>query len=73
MLVADLEIWLNVVRLLWSFNMTELQDEPINLEEYSGLSGRSPIPFKVNLSPRHPNVEKLLEAADICDPIGDLS
>ena len=63
MLVADVEIWLNVVRLLWSFDITELPAEPINLDEYSGLSGRSPIPFKVRLIPRHPNVENVLDAA----------
>lgn len=67
MMVADQEIWLSVVRLLWSFKMTELPDKPINLDEYSGLSGRSPVPFKVNLVPRHNNVEKILDDETIYD------
>lgn len=36
---------------------------PIDLKEYDGLSGRSPLPFRIRMKPRHENVEKVLKAA----------
>ena len=48
--------------MLWAFNMSELPDEPIDLKEYDGLSGRSPVPFRIMLKPRHEKVEEVLEA-----------
>lgn len=72
MLVADPEIFLIVSGLLWSFEMTELPATPINLEEYSGLSGRSPVAFKVLLKKRHALVEKVVEAASRYDSTSGL-
>ena len=58
--VAEREIWLTISRMLWAFNMYEIPGEPIDLNEYDGLSGRSPVPFRIRLEPRHPNVAKVL-------------
>jgi len=48
--------------LLWAFEFSEVPGQPIELDKYDGLSGRSPIPFKVCLRPRDGSVEKVLEA-----------
>ena len=45
MLVAEREIWLTIARMLWAFDMKAIPGEPIDLREYDGLSGRSPMPF----------------------------
>ncbi len=63
MIVAEREIWLTIARMLWAFNMGELPGEPIDLKEYDGLSGRSPVPFRITLTPRHAKVEEVLKAA----------
>ena len=64
MWVAEREIWLTVSRMLWAFNMEAAPDHPIDLKEYDGLSGRSPVPFKIYLKPRHDKVMPvLLEAS----------
>ena len=60
-LVAEREIWLTISRMLWAFEMHEIPDEPINLEEYDGESGRSPVPFRIRLIPRHEKIAELLE------------
>ncbi|KAF3401654.1 3-hydroxyphenylacetate 6-hydroxylase [Penicillium rolfsii] len=65
MLVAEREIWLTISRMLWAFDMHEIPGEPIDLKEYDGLSGRSPVPFRIGLKPRHENVAKLLEGIEI--------
>ena len=62
MIVAEREIWLTISRMLWAFNMHELPGESIDLKEYDGLSGRSPIPFKITLTPRDGKVEQVLKA-----------
>lgn len=61
MIVAEREIWLTISRMLWAFTMESLPGEPIDLKEYDGLSGRSPVPFRINLIPRHTKVAKVLE------------
>jgi len=63
MWVAEREIWLTISRMLWAFDMEAIPDQPIDLAEYDGLSGRSPMPFHIYLKPRHENVEKVLEVA----------
>ncbi|CAG8891773.1 unnamed protein product [Penicillium egyptiacum] len=65
MIVAEREIWLTISRMLWAFDMYEIPGEPIDLKEYDGLSGRSPVPFRIGLKPRHDNVAKLLEKVEI--------
>ena len=64
MLVAEREIFLAVSRLLWSFNILPVEDEPISLEEYEGNSGRTPLPFRIRLIPRHANIRSVLDAED---------
>ncbi|KZT07802.1 cytochrome P450 [Laetiporus sulphureus 93-53] len=59
-IVAEREIWLSISRMIWAFNMVEIPSEPIDLKEYDGLSGRSPVPFRIKLVPRHENVAKVL-------------
>jgi hypothetical protein len=49
--------------MIWAFNMEAVPEHPIDLEEYDGLSGRSPVPFQIYLKPRHDNVERVLKAA----------
>lgn len=61
MVVAEREIWLTISRMLWAFRMEEIPGKPIDLKEYDGLSGRSPVPFEVRLSPRFEGVEGVLE------------
>lgn len=53
MIVAERELWLAISGLLWAFEISEVPGEPVSLEEYEGLSGRTPIPFRVYLRPRH--------------------
>lgn len=60
MVVAEREIFLAIARVLWCFNLAQIPDEPIDLNEYDGLSGRSPMPFRVQLSLRHDTVLKVL-------------
>ena len=60
--VAERELWLAISRLLWAFDIRSLPDEPISLEEYEGESGRTPLPYRVSLIPRHDRVQALLEA-----------
>ncbi|QUC19183.1 uncharacterized protein UV8b_03424 [Ustilaginoidea virens] len=61
--VAEREIWLALSRLLWSFTMEAAPGHAIDLKQYDGLSGRSPVPFKIRLRPRHDNVVGVVEAA----------
>ena len=61
MLVAEREIWLTIARMLWAFDMTEVPSEPIDLNEYDGLSGRSPMPFRINIKPRDAEVESVIK------------
>ncbi|KAB8222023.1 cytochrome P450 [Aspergillus novoparasiticus] len=65
MLVVEREIWLTISRMLWAFDMYEIPDEPIDLKEYDGLSGHSPVPFRIGLKPRHENVAKVLQGIEI--------
>lgn len=64
MIVAEREIFLAVSRLLWSFNILSVENEPISLEEYEGNSGRTPLPFRIRLIPRHTNIRRILDAED---------
>ncbi|KAF9728507.1 hypothetical protein PMIN01_13335 [Paraphaeosphaeria minitans] len=61
MLVAEREIRLTVSRMLWAFDTHPIAGKPIDLNEYDGESGRSPMPFEVRLRPRFPGVRKILE------------
>ncbi|KAE9386355.1 cytochrome P450 [Gymnopus androsaceus JB14] len=63
MWVAEREIFLVISRLLWTFKMEEIPGEPIDLKEYDGLSGRSPVPFRIKMTPRHEKVVEVLENA----------
>ncbi|KAI0305261.1 cytochrome P450 [Multifurca ochricompacta] len=60
--VAERELWLAISRLLWAYDIRSLPDEPISLEEYEGESGRTPLPYRIMLIPRHDRVQALLEA-----------
>ena len=59
--VAEREVWLAISRMLWAFKMEQVAGEPIDLTEYDGLSGRSPLPFRIKLIPRHNQVAEVLE------------
>uniref|UniRef100_A0A0W0FAE3 Cytochrome P450 n=1 Tax=Moniliophthora roreri TaxID=221103 RepID=A0A0W0FAE3_MONRR len=60
MWVAEREVFLVIARLLWAFKMEQIPGEPIDLEEYDGLSGRSPVPFRIKMIPRHEKVIEVL-------------
>ena len=40
--------------------MSEIPGKRIDINEYDGLSGRSPVPFEIMVKPRHDMVGKLL-------------
>ncbi|KAF9003881.1 cytochrome P450 [Cyathus striatus] len=61
---AERELWLAISRLLWAFSFHSLPEEPISLEEYEGLSGRSPILFRLKLVPRDDKVKYMMETVD---------
>lgn len=65
MMVAEREIWLAISRLIWAFTLEQVPGRPIDLREYDGLSGRSPVPFHVRLMPRHDKVKSVLNAAQV--------
>ena len=58
--LAEQEIFLAVAHLLWAFKMEQLPEEPIDLKEYDGLSGRSPVPFRIKMIPRDERVAEIL-------------
>ncbi|KAF9499951.1 cytochrome P450 [Pleurotus eryngii] len=60
MWVAEREIFLCISRILWAFRMHEIPGEPIDLKEYDGLSGRSPVPFRIRMVPRDGRVKDVL-------------
>ncbi|KAK1230512.1 hypothetical protein PQX77_006382 [Marasmius sp. AFHP31] len=63
MWVAEREIFLVVARMIWAFNLQSIPEEPIDLREYDGLSGRSPVPFRIKMIPRDNKVHEILAKA----------
>ncbi|KAL5410099.1 hypothetical protein PMIN04_010757 [Paraphaeosphaeria minitans] len=61
MLVAEREIWLTISRMLWAFDMQQIPDKPIDLNEYDGESGTRPRSFEVRLRPRFEGARKVVE------------
>ncbi|KAJ7912131.1 cytochrome P450 [Mycena leptocephala] len=59
--LAERELWLAISGLLWAYTFHQIPEEPISLEEYEGVSGRTPLPFRMRLIPRHEAVRQLLE------------
>ncbi|KAF8653404.1 hypothetical protein AX16_003947 [Volvariella volvacea WC 439] len=57
---AEAEIFLAISRMLWAFRLEEVPGEPISLRDYVGAAGRSPVPFRINLIPRHDRVAEIL-------------
>jgi len=60
-ITAERELWLVISRMLWAFEMTEVPGQEIDLKEYDGKSGRSPMPFHINILPRDANIKKIVE------------
>ncbi|KAJ7118892.1 cytochrome P450 [Mycena epipterygia] len=60
--LAERELWLAISGLLWTYSFHSVPEEPISLEEYEGASGRTPLPFRMKLSPRHELAKHILEA-----------
>ena len=58
--LAEKEIFLGIAYMLWAFKIDPVPGDPIDLKEYDGLSGRSPVPFRVKLTPRGTFVQKVL-------------
>ncbi|KAG6855886.1 hypothetical protein H0H87_009709 [Tephrocybe sp. NHM501043] len=61
---AERELWLAFSRLLWAFRFSSLPNEPISLQEYEGLSGRMPKPFRLKLTPRVENLDGFLRSRE---------
>ncbi|KAI0641661.1 cytochrome P450 [Trametes meyenii] len=55
-ILADRQIFLGLSHMLWAFRIEPVPEEPIDLKEYDGASGRSPVSFRVRLIPRDANV-----------------
>ena len=60
--IAERVLWLAISRMLWAYEIQSLPDEPISLEQYRGASARTPLPYRITLTPRHDRVQTLLEA-----------
>ena len=60
--MVERSLRLAVSRLLWCFEIRPLPGEPICLDDWEGTSGRTPMPFRVRLEPRHENVASLLSS-----------
>ena len=60
--VAERILFLAISRLFWAFTVHEIPEEPISLEEYEGTAGRTPVPYRVRMIPRHEGVRVALEA-----------
>lgn len=60
MWVAERETFLAISRILWAFKLEQVAGAPIDLAEYDGASGRSPVPFKIKMIPRHEKVAEIL-------------
>ena len=48
------------MHMLWAFKIEPIPGVPIDLKEYDGVSGRSPVPFIVRLTPRDSSVAEVL-------------
>jgi hypothetical protein len=44
-----------------AYTFHQIPEEPISLEEYEGVSGRTHLPFRMRLIPRHESAGQLLE------------
>ncbi|PVH90180.1 hypothetical protein DM02DRAFT_665418 [Periconia macrospinosa] len=55
------EIWFAVSRMLWAFEVAGVADKPIDLNEYDGLNGQSPVTCEVSMKPRFEEVGQVLE------------
>ncbi|KAI0037219.1 cytochrome P450 [Vararia minispora EC-137] len=62
--VAERELWLAISRLLWAFEIQSVPGEPISLDEYEGESGRTPLPYRIIMRPRHEHVLTLLDVEE---------
>ena len=58
--LAEKEVFLGISCMLWAFKIDPVPGDPIDLKEYDGVSGRSPVPFRVLLTPRDTFVQKVL-------------
>jgi hypothetical protein len=67
--IAERELWLAISRLLWAYEIQSLPDEPISLEVYNGKSARTPLPYRITLTPRHERVQALLETEKEVTPM----
>lgn len=65
MVVAERELWLAISRMLWAFQIHEIPGEPIDLTEYDGQAGRSPVPFRIMLTPRDRQIADILTELDV--------
>ena len=61
---AERELWLAISHLLWAYKFYALPEEPISLEECDGLSGRTPLPYRLRFVPRLDNLPIILQAIE---------
>nr|VWP01747.1 Uncharacterized protein [Ganoderma boninense] len=61
-ILAEKEVFLGLAHMLWAFKISPIPGVPIDLKEYDGVSGRSPVPFVVRLTPRDASVAEVLNS-----------
>ncbi|KAF9455844.1 cytochrome P450 [Collybia nuda] len=59
--IAEKEIFLAISRLLWAFQIEPVIGELPCLDEYEGNSGRTPLPYRIRLVPRHDHLHHVLD------------
>ncbi|PIL23591.1 cytochrome P450 [Ganoderma sinense ZZ0214-1] len=59
-ILAEREVFLGLAHMLWAFKIAPIPGVPIDLKEYDGVSGCSPVPFVVRLTPRDASVAEVL-------------
>ncbi|KAJ7207168.1 hypothetical protein GGX14DRAFT_636537 [Mycena pura] len=69
MLLADKELFLAISMMLWYFDMAEIPGEIIDLKEYDGFPGRSPLPFRISITSCHEGIAEFLNEESGCHGI----
>jgi len=63
--VANRSLFINTAMLLWTFDISQDPDAPIDTMAFSNNVNSHPLPFKAQFHPRFAGVEWLVKEADI--------
>jgi hypothetical protein len=50
--LAERNMWRIATKLIWAFDIGELEDKPLNVDAYTSYILVSPLPFQVKVKPR---------------------